>query len=143
MIKNIDHIGIAVKDLDAGIKKWCELFGLPQPKKEKMEERGVEVAALYTGKGPSVELISPAGENSPVEKFLKTKGEGIHHFCLLVENLDEAILKLKQDGVSFIQPEPVKGTAGSRIIFIHPQNFNGVLIELKEKGARPVDYSVY
>jgi methylmalonyl-CoA/ethylmalonyl-CoA epimerase len=143
MIKNIDHIGIAVKDLDASIKKWCGLFNLPLPKKEKIEERGVEVAALETGKGPSVELITPAGNDSPVTKFLQKRGEGIHHFCFAVENVDELIRSLESKGVRFIQPEPVKGAAGSRIIFIHPENTNGVLIELKEKGPRPFDYSVY
>ncbi len=143
MIKNLDHIGIAVRDLNGSIEKWCELFSLPQPKKEKMEERGVEVAALDPGGGPSLELITPAGKNSPVEKFLRSKGEGIHHFCFLVENLDQKILQLKSKGVRFVQPEPVKGAAGSRIIFIHPENFNGVLIELKEEGSRPVKYSAY
>jgi len=128
MIKNIDHIGVAVQNLDKSIKKWCDFFNLPQPQKEKMEERGVEVAALHTGKGPSVELI---------------EGEGIHHFCFLVENLEESVRELKAKGVSFIHPEPVKGAHGSRIIFIHPEIFNGVLIELKEKGSRSFDYSVY
>jgi methylmalonyl-CoA/ethylmalonyl-CoA epimerase len=143
MIKNIDHIGVAVQNLDKSIKKWCDFFNLPQPQKEKMEERGVEVAALHTGKGPSVELIAPLGKNSPVGKFLKKKGEGIHHFCFLVENLEESVRELKAKGVSFIHPEPVKGAHGSRIIFIHPEIFNGVLIELKEKGSRSFDYSVY
>lgn len=143
MIKNIDHIGIAVRDLDASIKKWCETFALPQPTKEKMEERGVEAAALKTGRGPDVELIAPVGKNSPVKKFLDKKGEGIHHFCFLVEKLDESIREMKEKGIRFIQTEPVKGTAESRIIFIHPENLSGVLIELKEKGSRPFDYSVY
>jgi len=144
MIKTLDHLGIAVKNLDESIKKWCGVFGLPPPQKEKMEERGVEVAALNIGKGPSVELIAPAGNDSPVEKFLRKKGEGIHHFCFQVENLDKKIQELKSKGIRFVQSEPVSGASGSRIIFIHPENLNGVLIELKEKHtSRPVDYSLY
>lgn len=130
----IDHIGIAVRDLESSLDRWRKALSLRIAGIETIEERGVRLAQLDLDEGPSVELISAFGEDSPVEKFLKESGEGIHHFCFEVDNLHQAIKELREKRIQFVEPAPAKGAAGSTIAFIHPGNFNGVLIELKEKS---------
>ena len=132
MIKSIDHIGIAVKNLNKSISKWEKLIDEKAGKSEKIDAQGVLLSKLKLKKGPVIELLEPTGPETPVGKFLKKKGEGIHHFCFLVDNLDHMVEYLKKSGVRFVQEVPGKGADGSRIIFIHPSDFNGVLIELKE-----------
>lgn len=132
MIKGIDHIGIAVKNLNKSISKWEKLIGKKAGKSEKIDAQGVLLSKLKLKEGPVIELLEPKDMETPVGKFLKKKGEGIHHFCFQVENLDHMVESLKKSGVRFIQDIPTKGAGGSRIIFIHPSDFNGVLIELKE-----------
>lgn len=133
MIKKVDHIGIAVQHLEASIESWCEAFGLKKGVVEKLEENGVHLAHLEAPEGPSIELVSPLGESSPVGNFLKKRGEGIHHFCFEVDNIDEAMSRLKEKGISFTQDKPRRGARDSLIAFIKPSFFNGVLIELKQK----------
>jgi methylmalonyl-CoA epimerase len=81
-----------------------------------------------------VELVAPLGEDSPIEKFINERGEGIHHLSLEVEGIEGVMEELRNKGIQFIQEEPQKGAAGSKIAFIHPQNLEGVLLELKEKS---------
>jgi methylmalonyl-CoA epimerase len=135
MIKKIDHIGIAVKDLDKSISKWMEFLGLNLQGKDEIEERGVKLAELRIEGGPVLELISPLGEESPVQKFLEERGEGIHHFCFEVDDVTEEMERLKEAGIQFVNDQPQKGASGSLIAFIHPRIFNGVLIELKQKNG--------
>jgi methylmalonyl-CoA/ethylmalonyl-CoA epimerase len=134
MIKKIDHIGIAVKDLDKGLSKWQEILGLRLQGRDEIKERGVKLAELDIQGGPILELISPLGEDSPLRKFLDEKGEGIHHFCFEVDDVTDAMDKLKEAGVQFVNDQPLKGASDSLIAFIHPRIFNGVLIELKQKS---------
>lgn len=129
----VDHIGIAVKNLEESIEKWSELFGLEIKRVEEIKERGVRLAHLSSKSGPSIELLTPCGEGSGVEKFLKERGEGIHHFCFEVENIERAMEELKKKGIQFVQESPQKGSGRSLIAFIHPRNFNSVLIELKQE----------
>ncbi len=133
MVKRVDHIGIAVRHLQESIESWCKAFGLKAGAVERLEGNGVHLAHLHAAEGPSVELVSPIGESSPVSNFLEKRGEGIHHFCFEVEGIEEAMSQLKKQGVSFVQDKPRKGAQDSRIAFIKPSFFNGVLIELKEK----------
>jgi methylmalonyl-CoA/ethylmalonyl-CoA epimerase len=133
----IEHIGIAVKNLDESVALWTEMLGLKVRGIEEIEERGVKLAHLELEGGPSVELVTPCGEDSPLEKFLKDKGEGIHHFCIEVGDIEAAIGKLKEKGIQLVHDEPQKGAEGSLIAFIHPRNFNGVMIELKEVKPLP------
>jgi len=132
-IKRIDHIGLAVEDLEASLEKWAKILGLKRSEIESLPHRGVRVAYLLPEEGPAIELVSPLGEESPVKKFLENRGEGIHHFCFQVEDLRKIMAELKAKGLSFLSDEPVAGAGGSKIAFIHPRIFNGVLIEFKEK----------
>jgi len=133
-IKKIDHIGIAVKNLEESLKTWKDLFGAKVGMIEKIEERGIKVAHLEFEEGPTVELVASLGKDSPVEKYIEKRGEGIHHFSLLVEEIEKVMEELKDKGVQFIQERPQKGAEGSLIAFIHPSHLKGVLLELKEKG---------
>jgi len=133
-IKRIDHLGIAVKDLDASLKRWRELFGGKVGVIEEIRERGVKVAPLEFEDGSAVELVAPLGEDSPIEKFINERGEGIHHLSLEVDGIEEVMEELRNKGIQFIQEEPQKGAEGSKIAFIHPRNLEGVLLELKEKS---------
>ncbi len=132
-IKKIDHVGIAVEDLEGSLKLWARSFRLEKSESEAIPERGVRVAYLYPEKGPAIELITPLGEESPVKKFLENRGEGVHHICFQVKDLEQLMAEFKAAGISFLQEDPVRGAGGSRVAFIHPRVFNGVLIEFKEK----------
>jgi methylmalonyl-CoA/ethylmalonyl-CoA epimerase len=131
-IEKIDHIGIAVKDLEAKIALWEGLLGIKAGKIEELPERGVKLALLHVPHSPSLELLTPLNEQAAVAKFLAERGEGIHHFCFLVKNIESAFEELKKKGVRFVQDKPCLGAGGSRIIFLHPRSLGGVLIELKE-----------
>ena len=132
-IKNISHIGIAVRNLEESLRAWERVFDLKPGIVEEVRERGVKLAVMKLDKGTDLELIAPVGEESPVKKFLEKRGEGIHHFCFLVDDIEQAVKDLKTRGIRFVQDAVQKGAEGSRIIFIHPGNMNGVLIELKEE----------
>ena len=131
----IEHIGIAVRDLEKSLSQWTSMFNLKMRGIEEIMERGVKLAHLELEGGPSIELVTPCGEDSPLEKFLNEKGEGIHHFSFEVENIESVMESLKAKGIQFVHDRPQKGAEGSLIAFIHPRNFNGVLIELKQKGS--------
>lgn len=131
MKNKLDHIAIAVKDLEKSIKQWKNYFRIKDCYQEEIKERGVKIAQLIIGDGTSIELVSSLEEKSPLSNFIKNKGEGIHHLCFKVSDIDKSVKELRSQGISFVQKEPVAGAKGSRIIFIHPKNLNGVLIELK------------
>ncbi len=134
-IRAIEHIGIAVRDLEKNQSRWMNLFGARSGPVEEIKERGVRLAQLRFSKGPVVELISPWGENSPLAKFLEERGEGIHHFCLEVDDIGAVMEHLKKEGLEFTTEKPIKGGNESRIVFVHPRSLNGVLMELRE--AKP------
>jgi len=133
-IKRIDHLGIAVKDLEESLRRWKELFGAKVGVIEEIRERGVKVAHLEFEDGSAVELVASLGKDSPIEKFIEERGEGIHHLSFEVEGIEEIMEELREKGIQFIQEKPQKGSAGSKIAFLHPRNLQGVLLELKEKG---------
>ncbi|MBN1271563.1 MAG: methylmalonyl-CoA epimerase [Candidatus Aminicenantes bacterium] len=132
-ISNIHHIGIAVKDIKKSVERWKKIFDLNDPCFEEISERGVSVAEFEFEEGPSLELISPLGENKSLAGFLEKKGEGIHHFCFEVDDINEVVVSLRKAGAQFVNEKPQKGAGGSLIVFIHPRTVNGVLIELKQK----------
>lgn len=133
-IQQIDHIAIAVRNLEETLSRWVDLFQAKIEGVEELKERGVKVAHLRfeTQGNCALELVSPLGENLPLRKFLEEKGEGIHHFCLRVRDIKEAMRALMDKGLEFVQDKPVRGAEGSRIAFIHPRSLGGVLVELKE-----------
>jgi methylmalonyl-CoA/ethylmalonyl-CoA epimerase len=126
----LDHIGIAVKSLDA--TRIYEALGLTVDHVEDVKTQGVRTAFLSAGDA-NLELLEPLSPESPVAKFIEKRGEGIHHICFRVTNLQEHLDRLKKQGYRLINESPVPGAHGCRVAFLHPSAGNGVLIELSEK----------
>ena len=133
MIRKVDHIGIAVSNIQESLKIWKDLFGFDVFGKETVEEEGIVLAFLKKEGVPPIELIAALDEDSPIKKFLEKRGEGIHHICFEVDDIETALESVKEKGVRLIHEEARKGAEGSQIVFIHPKSVNGVLVELKEK----------
>ena len=128
-IKRIAHLGIAVKDLTAPQKLYTESLGLVSKGEEVVETQKVKVSFLQVGES-SLELLLPTAADSPVAKFLGTKGEGFHHLALEVEDIHAAVAELKAAGVRLIDETPREGAHGALVAFIHPKATFGVLVEL-------------
>ncbi|MDH7512173.1 MAG: methylmalonyl-CoA epimerase [Clostridiales bacterium] len=133
-IRGIHHIGVAVRNLEESASRWAALFGAERGAVEEIPERGVRVIPLHFPEGPAVELVSPLGEQSAVARFLEKRGEGIHHVTLDVDDIEDAVEKLRKAGLEFITERPQEGAGGSLIIFVHPKSLNGVLLELREEA---------
>jgi methylmalonyl-CoA epimerase len=131
-ILGIHHLGVAVRDLEKSVARWMSLFGAKSSPVEELPERGVRLAQLRFSEGPAVELVSPAGENSPLARFLDERGEGIHHLTLEVDDIETAMRELGRSGLQLLEDRPQEGAEGSRIVFIHPRSFGGILLELRE-----------
>jgi methylmalonyl-CoA/ethylmalonyl-CoA epimerase len=129
--KGLDHVAIAVKDLDQAIAHWRDALGLELAEIEEVPEQQVRTAIFGHGMG-RVELICPTVPDSGVAKFLQKRGEGLHHICVEVEDIDAALAGLKAKGAPLIDTEPKIGAGGARIAFIHPRGANGVLVELRQ-----------
>ncbi|NWJ44723.1 MAG: methylmalonyl-CoA epimerase [Chloroflexi bacterium] len=132
-INKIDHIGIAVKDLTSSLKFYEEALGLENIGFEVVEEQGVRVAFLTVGES-KIELLEPLNEESPIAKFIAKRGEGIHHICLDVEDVPEALGELKERNLQLIDQQPRRGAHHKDIAFVHPKSSSGVLIELSMDG---------
>lgn len=131
MFTRIDHIGVAVKDLDAAIKLYERSFEMELVHRERVESQGVEAVLLDVGDG-HVELLAPLGDDTPVGKFIVKKGEGIHHVAYAVEDIDSALVQAKANGLKLIDKEPRTGIRGSRVAFVHPATTGSVLTEIVE-----------
>jgi len=129
----IDHIGIAVKSLGEALKVYENAIGLKVSGFDEVDDQGVRVAMLAIGES-RIELLEPTGSDSPIEKFMAKRGEGIHHIAVRVENIEEALERLKTSGVRLIDSVPRRGAHNTRIAFIHPSSTHGVLLELVEHG---------
>lgn len=130
----LDHIGIAVNDLEAGSAFW-KLLGLSQGEDERNDEQGVDIRFFETEHGSDatrIELLAPTGDDTPIGRFLGKKGPGIQQIAFRVDDLDALILRLKAEGVRLINETPSQGAHGSRIAFVHPSSTGGVLVELLE-----------
>lgn len=128
----LDHVGVAVRNLDAAVKFFTEIVGLKLKGYETVEEQGVKIAFLSTG-NVEMELISPLSSESLVAKFLEKRGEGIHHVAFRVKNLPEVLEQFKSKGLRLIDDKPRKGAKGRIIAFVHPKSVFGVLLELCEE----------
>ena len=128
-IKRIAHLGIAVKDLDPPKKLYSEYLGLPLKGEEVVETQKVKVSFLKVGES-NLELLLPTAEDSPVAKFLETKGEGFHHLAREVDDIHAAVAELKTAGVRLIDETPREGAHGALVAFIHPKATFGLLVEL-------------
>ena len=127
----IEHIGIATEKIDDALAFWRDALGLAVVHTEEVAEQGVRVAMLPVG-GPRVELLEPTHEESPVAKFLRKRGPGVHHVAVRVEDIRSALARLKAQGARLIDDEPRMGAGGCLVAFVHPQSAGGVLLELVE-----------
>jgi methylmalonyl-CoA/ethylmalonyl-CoA epimerase len=132
----IEHVGLAVQDLDAAIDFYARAFGLHSIHEETNEEQGVREAMLAVGdSGSAIQLLAPLSEDSPIGKFLARNGEGIQQMALRVTDIERAADTLRAAGVRVLYDTPKRGTAGSRVNFVHPKDCGGVLMELVEPAA--------
>ncbi len=128
----INHLGIATKGIDEALKFWRDALGLENVYTETVEDQKVRVAMLPIG-DTKIELLEATGEDSPIAKFLEKRGGGIHHIAVEVENIEDALVKLKKEGARLIDEKPRVGAEGCLIAFVHPSSSNGVLLELIQK----------
>ncbi|MDO9353660.1 MAG: methylmalonyl-CoA epimerase [Solirubrobacteraceae bacterium] len=131
MFTRIDHVGIAVEDIDASIALYAEQFGIELVHRETVEEQGVEAVLLDVGEN-HIELIAPLGPETTVAKFIAKNGAGMHHVAYQVEDIEAEIARLKASGIRMIDEVPRTGIRGSRVAFLHPKSTAGVLTELTE-----------
>jgi methylmalonyl-CoA/ethylmalonyl-CoA epimerase len=128
---NIDHVGIAVRDLDAALAEYRRQYRVEPVHREVVESQGVEEAMIAVG-GSYIQLLQPLSEESPVGKFINSRGEGMHHVAYAVADIDAALDHLRAEGVRLVDGEPRVGGGGARIAFVHPTALAGTLIELVE-----------
>jgi methylmalonyl-CoA/ethylmalonyl-CoA epimerase len=131
-ILGIEHIGIAVNDIDISAPFWNHILNIKHKAKEKVESQGVLTDIYDTTQG-KVELLESLGEDTPIGKFLSKKGPGVHHVCFEVDDINNAIIELKQLKINILSDQPTIGAEGYKVIFIHPKSTGGVLVELAEK----------
>jgi methylmalonyl-CoA/ethylmalonyl-CoA epimerase len=131
MFDRIDHVGVAVSDLDAAATLYEQAFGMPMAHRERVESQGVEAALLDVGTG-HVELLQPLGPETVVGKFIERRGEGLHHVAYAVDDIDATLDQLKGAGMKLIDEQPRAGIRGSRVAFVHPEATGSVLTEIVE-----------
>ena len=129
----IDHIGIAVKSLTEAAAIYENAFGLKVNAYDQVDEQGVRVAMLNIGES-RIELLEPTGPESPIEKFMTKRGEGIHHIAITVDDIEKTLERLKAAGIRLVDNEPRRGAHNTRIAFVHPSSTHGVLLELVQHG---------
>ncbi|MCH2693649.1 MAG: methylmalonyl-CoA epimerase [Acidobacteriia bacterium] len=129
----IDHIGIAVKSLENAAVKYHAGMGLKIEKPTIIKEHKVRMVMLPIGES-KIELLEPTEKSSPISKFLDKRGEGVHHICFRVENIEKKIKALKKVGLEVLEEVSKSGYKGQKVVFLHPKSTNGVLIELVEEG---------
>ena len=129
MLSAIDHVGVAVEDLDAAISLYAERLGMALVHRETVNEQGVEAVLLDVGDS-HVELLSPLGPETAVGKFLARRGPGLHHVAYRVDDIEDTLRQLSASGVRLIDEQPRTGIRNSRVAFIHPGSTGGVLTEI-------------
>lgn len=134
MFGRIDHIGVAVEDIDAAIELYRDSFGMELAHRETVESQGVEAVLLDVGDG-HVELLVPLGPDTPVGKYMAKNGAGLHHVAYAVDDIDAALEKIAAAGVQLIDSEPRVGIRDSRVAFLHPRSTGGVLTEIVEPAG--------
>lgn len=132
--KGLDHVAIAVKDLDAAIALYRDALGLELAEIEEVPEQHVRVAIFGHGAG-RIELICPTVKDSGVARFLEKRGEGLHHICVEVDDIEAAMASLRAQGAPLIDETPKPGAGGAKVAFVHPKGTHGVLTELRQGPA--------
>jgi methylmalonyl-CoA/ethylmalonyl-CoA epimerase len=133
-IKRIDHIAIVVEDIEATLGFWRDALGLDLAQIEDLPEQKSEVAFLPVGE-TEVELVRPTTGDSGVAKYLAKRGQGMHHICFEVDDIEGALRQLQARGVRLINERPVPGAGGKQVAFIHPESTSGVLVELYQAAG--------
>lgn len=131
MLAAIDHVGVAVEDLDAALVLYTEVLGLPLVHRETVDEQGVEAALVDIGES-HVELLRPLGAETPVGKFLARRGPGLHHVAYRVADVERTLAELSDAGLRLLDERPRTGIRGSRVAFLHPASTGGVLTEITQ-----------
>lgn len=131
-MKKIEHIGIAVKDLETSNKIFEGIFGKPPYKTETVESEGVKTSFFAVGEN-KIELLEGISDDSPISKFISKKGEGIHHIAFEVTDILSEVKRLQKEGFVVLNEVPKKGADNKMVVFLHPKSTNGVLIELCQK----------
>ncbi|CAM1356023.1 MULTISPECIES: methylmalonyl-CoA epimerase [Tenacibaculum] len=128
-MNKIEHIGIAVKDLEKSNQLFASLFGEPHYKVEEVASEGVKTSFFKSGPN-KIELLEATKEDSPIAKFIEKKGEGVHHIAFAVDDIEQEINRLEKEGFTVLNKVPKKGADNKLVAFLHPKTTNGVLIEL-------------
>jgi methylmalonyl-CoA/ethylmalonyl-CoA epimerase len=131
LLLNVDHVAVAVEDLDEALERHARLFGAEAASREVIEDQGVEEAMIRVG-GSALQLLSPLGPDTPVGRFLAQRGEGLHHIAYAVADIEAALTHLAAEGARLVDEVPRIGGGGHRIAFVHPVSFGSTLIELVE-----------
>ena len=134
MLGRIDHVGVAVEDVDAAVALYADGLGLEVEHREVVEEQGVDAALLGVGEG-HVELLAPLGPDTPVGRYLAKRGPGLHHVAYAVDDIDAALDALRSRGMRLIDERPRTGIRDSRVAFLHPAALGGVLTEIVEPAG--------
>jgi len=135
MTLNIDHVAIVVEDIEQALTVYRDALGLPLERLEEVPAEQVKVAFLpFPQGGGEIELVQPTSDDTGVAKYLAKRGEGIHHICVTVENIEAAMNDMAAKGLQVLEEKPRVGRQGQKYVFIHPKSAHGVLIELYEKA---------
>ena len=132
-MKRLNHIAIAVSDLDAAEQTYRDVLGLEWQGREEVVSQKVMTSTFGIGES-QVELINPTAEDSPIAAYLAKRGNGLHHICFEVDDIEAETERLKRRGVRLLSEKPTAGVRGSKVVFLHPKDANGVLVELVEKA---------
>ncbi len=132
-MRKIEHIGIAVKDLEASNELFRKLFGQGPYKEEEVASEGVKTSFFQSGPN-KIELLEGTREDSPISKYIERKGEGIHHIAFDVDDIEAEIARLKEEGFIVLNETPKKGADNKLVAFLHPKSSNGVLVELCQEA---------
>jgi len=135
LLRDIDHVGIAVKDLEQAVRQYRRLFGVEPAHREHVEDQGVEEVLFEVGTS-YIQLLAATGPDTPVGRFLARRGEGIHHVGYRVDDLSDVLERLRQEGATLIDEAPRPGSRGTVVAFVHPKSVGGVLVELVQE--RPI-----
>lgn len=133
MLEDVDHVGIAVRDLGAAVEHYRAAFGIEPSHRETVEDQGVEEVLFKVGTS-YIQLLRPLGPDTPVGKFLAKRGEGVHHVGYRVSDIGAALDRLRAQGIPLVDESPRPGSRGTTVAFVHPRGFRGVLVELVQEG---------
>lgn len=133
MLTDIDHVGIAVGDLEAAVQEYGRAFGVEPVHRERVEDQGVEEVLFRVGTS-YIQLLGALGPDTPVGRFLARRGEGVHHIGYRVDHVEAALKRLSAEGVRLIDESPRPGSRRTTVAFVHPKGFRGVLVELVQEG---------